>query len=242
MQLNIYKDYETLSQHVADEMIELIRLKPTAVFCLASGDTPRLPYTMMTQKAIERKIDFTRCTFIGLDEWVGIAPENEGSCHYFLQKMVFEPLRLAEGQIHLFDGQSKDLTKECKRMDKVVLEKGGIDMMIVGIGMNGHIGFNEPGISVDHYAHVVELDEATRTVGQKYFSQKTTLTKGITMGLNHLLEADKAILIANGRKKAEVIKKALEEDITTDLPASIIRRHSNGVVMLDEEAASALKK
>jgi 6-phosphogluconolactonase/glucosamine-6-phosphate isomerase/deaminase len=114
--------------------------------------------------------------------------------------------------------------------------------MVVGIGMNGHIGFNEPGISVDHYAHVVDLDEGTRTVGQKYFSQKTTLTKGITMGLSHLLAARKVILIANGRKKADVIKKALEEDITIDLPASIIRKHSNGIVMLDEEAASALKK
>jgi glucosamine-6-phosphate isomerase len=233
MELNIYKDYDTLSQRVADDMIELVRRKPTAAFCLASGDTPRLPYKMLIQKAAEQEIDFTRCTFIGLDEWVGIPPQNEGSCHYFLQKLIFEPLCIAEGQIHLFDGLSKDLASECRRLDKVVSEQGGIDLMVVGIGMNGHIGFNEPGISVDHYAHVVDLDEGTRTVGQKYFSQKTTLTKGITMGLSHLLAA---------RKKADVIKKALEEDITIDLPASIIRKHSNGIVMLDEEAASALKK
>jgi glucosamine-6-phosphate isomerase len=242
MQLNIYKNHDILSDQLADEMIQLVKHKPESVFCLASGDTPRLPYSMMTKKARGQKVDFSRCTFIGLDEWVGIPPENEGSCHYFLQKLISEPLHISADQIHLFDALSKDLANECRRMDKVVVEKGGIDMMIVGIGMNGHIGFNEPGVSVDHYAHVVDLDEATRTVGQKYFSRQTSLSKGITMGLKHLLEAEKVILLANGIKKAEVIRKALEEEITINLPASIIRKHTNSCVMLDEDAASALQK
>jgi galactosamine-6-phosphate isomerase len=125
-------------------------------------------------------------------------------------------------------------------MNITIQEKGGIDLMLVGIGMNGHIGFNEPGIAVNQYAHVVALDADTRTVGQKYFSEQTVLTDGITLGLKHLLEAGKVLLVANGHKKAEVIRKALEEEITTLLPASIIRDHPNSCVMLDEAASSAL--
>lgn len=242
MQLNIYKDYEALSQHVADEIIRLVKSKPEAVICLASGDTPRLTFNLMTKKAADDKIDFTRCTFIGLDEWVGIPPENEGSCHYFLHHHVFGPLHISANHIHLFNALSKDLEQECRQMDRIIAAKGGIDLILVGVGMNGHIGFNEPGVSPDHYAHVVELEEATRTVGQKYFRHHTSLSYGISLGLNHLLEARKAIMIANGTKKADVIRRALEEDITPSLPASIMRKHANGLVMLDEGAASALTK
>lgn len=242
MQLNIYKDYEDLSQHVADEIIRLIKNKPDAVVCLASGDTPRLTFNLMTKKAADDKIDFSRCTFIGLDEWVGIPPENEGSCHYFLHHHVFGPLHISEDRIHLFDALAKDLQQECRQMDSIIAAKGGIDLILVGVGMNGHIGFNEPGVSPDHYAHVVELDEATRTVGQKYFRQHTSLNYGITLGLNHLLAAGKAIMIANGTKKADVIRKAMEEEITPSMPASIMRKHPNGFIMLDEGAASTLTK
>jgi 6-phosphogluconolactonase/glucosamine-6-phosphate isomerase/deaminase len=112
--------------------------------------------------------------------------------------------------------------------------------MVVGIGMNGHIGFNEPAESFSHYAHVVDLDENTKTVGQKYFKQHTPLTKGITLGLQHLLDAKKAILMANGIKKADIMRKTLEENITPHIPASIMRKHRDGVIMIDEEAAAKL--
>lgn len=240
MQLNVYKDYDTLSRHAADEIIELVKRKPEAVLCMASGDTPRLTCTLMVKKALDEKVDFTRCTFIGLDEWVGIPPENEGSCHYFFRHLVITPLHLAPEQIYLFDALAKDLVHECKTMDEIIERKGGIDLMLVGIGMNGHIGFNEPGVSVDLYAHVIDLDEETQAVGQKYFRSQTSLAQGITLGLGHLLEARRVMLLANGIKKAEVIRKALEEAITPHLPASIIRNHHNGCVMLDEGAASAL--
>ena len=114
--------------------------------------------------------------------------------------------------------------------------------MLVGVGMNGHIGFNEPGVSIENYSHVINLDDVSQSVGQKYFAQPTTLKKGITLGLKHLLEARKVLLIVNGIKKAEVIRKALEEKINKDMPASIIRMHAQGMVMIDEEAASLLRK
>ena len=242
MQLKIYKDYSILSFHAAAEIIELVKSKPDVVLCLAAGDTPRLTYTLMAKKAMDELVDFTHCTFIGLDEWVGIPPQNEGSCCFFLQSHIFTPLHISSSQIHLFDALSEDLVQECRAMDKIILEKAGIDLMLVGVGMNGHIGFNEPGVAIDNYSHVIDLDDATQSVGQKYFRQATTLKKGITLGLNHLLQTRKVIMVANGIKKAEVIRKALEEEINAGMPGSIIRTHSQGLVMIDEEAASLLKK
>ena len=240
MQLNIYDSYETLSFHVADQIIALVSQKPDAVLCFASGDTPKLAYASMREKAMNDRVDFRRCTFIGLDEWEGIPPDNEGSCHYFLQQNIFKPLNIAHYCIHLFDALAADIEDECRKMDTLVSAKDGIDLMIVGIGMNGHIGFNEPSESFNQYSHVVDLDEATKAVGQKYFRQRTELTRGITLGLHHVLQAKKVILIANGLKKADIIRKALEEDVTPYLPASIIRNHANGWVMIDDEAASSL--
>ena len=149
-------------------------------------------------------------------------------------------LNLSGNQVHLFDAMSDNLEEECLKMDAVILEKGVIDLMIVGIGMNGHIGFNEPGVSFDNYSHVIDLDETTITVGQKYFKTAATLQKGITLGLKHLQESKKVLLLANGIKKAEVIKKTVEGEVTNTFPASIMQTHSNGFVMIDEEAAGLL--
>src|SRR5688572_774414 len=231
MQLKRYKDYKTLSMQAAAEIAAMIKTKPEAVVCLASGDTPRLAYTLLPEIAAKEGVDFSRSVFIGLDEWVGVPPENEGSCSFFLQNTVFKPLNIPPGQIHLFNALSANLAGECTKMDKIIFEKGGIDLMIVGVGMNGHIGFNEPGVSSDKYSHVINLDNTTRAVGQKYFKQPILLKQGITLGLKHLLEAKKVILMANGIKKAGVIKKAVEEEVNNNMPASI---------MQNEEAASLL--
>ena len=242
MHLQICENYDQLSAFAASEIIQLVKQKSNAVICLASGDTPRLTCSLMTKMAKDESVDFTRCTFIGLDEWIGIPPDNEGSCHYFFQNFVFKPLNISNDHFHLFDAQSANTEDECRKMDKIIADKRGIDLMVVGIGMNGHIGFNEPAEFFSQYSHVVELDESTKAVGQKYFHQETPLTRGITLGLSHLLESKKAILMANGIKKADVIRKALKEKITPHLPASIIRNHSNSLVILDRAAASTLNQ
>jgi glucosamine-6-phosphate isomerase len=240
MDLTIEKDYESMSLRAAREVINLIKIKPDALLCLAAGDTPRLAYTVITQLAKKEKVDFSHCYFISLDEWGGIPPENEGSCQYFLRSLLFEPLNIPEENIHVFNALTNDLDNECKLMDDFVRDHGGISLILVGVGRNGHIGFNEPGVPFEKYSHVVDLDETTTSVGQKYFREATRLTKGITLGLQHLLESEKAVLIANGHKKAAVIKEALEGDIHPRMPASIMRKHPNGEVIIDEEAASLL--
>jgi galactosamine-6-phosphate isomerase len=240
MQLKIYKDHQGLSDAAANEVIELVKAKPDAVLCMASGETPRLTCKLLVEKAVKEKVDLSRITFIGLDEWVGIPPENDGSCHYFFYTEIFKPLQFALSQIYLFDALSGNLDEECKKADKLIAEKGGIDLMIVGLGMNGHIGFNEPGVSFDNYAHVINLDETTITVGQKYFKTPVTLQKGITLGLKYLQQSRKVLLLANGTKKAGVIKQTVEGEITNEFPGSIMQTHANGFVMIDEEAAALL--
>lgn len=241
MTLQICKDYDALSSSSADQIATVVERKPGAVLCLAAGDTPRLAYQMLVKTVRSKHLDLSGCTFIGLDEWVEIPPENEGSCAFFLRENLFNPMGIRAEQVHLFNSMSEDIFPECEKMDRLILEKGGIDLMLVGVGMNGHVGFNEPGISENLGAHVVTLDETTKRIGQKYFAHATKLQYGITLGLRHFLESRMAILIASGEKKAEVIRRTLEGPVTTVVPASLIRKHSNGLVLLDEDAARLLK-
>ncbi len=240
MQLKILKDYLGLSEYAATEMMQLIKDKPNAVICLASGDSPKLACELFVKKVKEQHIDAGHFFIIGLDEWVGLSPNTFGSCHYDFTKRIIEPLGLSNIQYHFFNALANDLQNECATMDKVIADKGCIDLMIVGIGMNGHIGFNEPGVAFNLKSHVIDLDETTVTVGQKYFKEKVSLQKGITLGLFHLLSAKKILMLANGQRKAAVIKKAIEKKITNSFPASIIQQHNNGFILVDEEAASLL--
>ncbi|MBS1917813.1 MAG: glucosamine-6-phosphate deaminase [Bacteroidetes bacterium] len=240
MEVKIFDDYDALSQRTAEEVIKLVKEKPDAVVCLASGNTPLGTCEWIAKKVKAEKIDISKCNFIGLDEWVGVPKENTGSCSYFFHHNLFEPLNISAEKIFLFDALSNDLNGECKKMDNIIKEKGGIDLIIVGIGMNGHIGFNEPGVDFSLLSHVISLHETTITVGQKYFAGAIKLSKGITLGLGHLMNAQKAILIANGKAKAEVISKTVNEPVNNNFPAGIMQKHPDGFVFVDKDAASIL--
>ncbi len=240
MKINIFPDYESLSAHVADAMIEAVRQKPNCLIGIVSGDSPRLAYDLFCEKAKANGLDTSQLQFAGFDEWVGIPPTNDGSCHAFLHRHVFDPLGLPVANFHVFDAMSNDLEGECNRMNAFIAERGGIDLLLVGVGMNGHIGFNEPGVDWGNYAHVQLLEGITLEVGQKYFKEATELKYGITLGLRHLMEAKQVLMLANGQKKAAIMQKALEGEVGPALPASIIRTHPNSEVLLDEGAASGL--
>ena len=242
MKLKRFKNYQELSDFAAGEIAAAIKNKPSLVLCLASGDTPKLTVELLVKKLKEEKIDYSKLIFIGLDEWVGLPPTNTGSCKYFFQNKLIGPLQLKPSQYFLFNALTDDLKNECVKMDRFISDKNGIDIMVVGIGMNGHIGFNEPGTSFNNLSHVIELDEITKSVGQKYFDEQVALSKGITLGFKHLTNAKKVFLMANGSKKAEVIKKTVEGPVTEHFPASIMQQHENGFILIDEEAASLLSK
>ncbi|MFZ9660514.1 MAG: glucosamine-6-phosphate deaminase [Chitinophagaceae bacterium] len=232
-------DYEKMSEHCADIIVDELKKNPHLVLCMASGHTPTRTCELLVEKIKKEHIDTSGLTFIGLDEWVGLSPDNEGSCHYYFQHQLIHPLGLQSHQFHLFDAMSEDLQRECEKMDAVI-EQNGIDIMIVGIGINGHIGFNEPGIPFTNKCHVAQLEDITKEVGQKYFSGETQLDKGITIGFHHLMNAKQVILLANGIKKATVIKEAIMGPVSASFPASIMQIHANGLILTCSEASSLL--
>lgn len=241
MEIKVFSDYQQLSENAANEIINLVKRKPDAALCLASGETPRLTCQLIVQKAKDQDIDFSKVNFFGLDEWVGIPPTNPGSCHYFFETELFSHLNFSDRRKRLFNGLAEDLTAECTSMDSAIEDAGGLDLILVGVGMNGHIGFNEPGVSFLNTSHVMDLDAVTTSVGQKYFKETTELKRGITLGLKHLVESKKILMLANGEKKARIIKAALRGPMHALVPASIVQTLPHAIVMLDTAAASLLE-
>lgn len=241
MEIKIYKDYDELSEAASEMIIDCVKEQPEAMLCFATGDTPKLTYQKLAEKANTANVDFSRCFMIGLDEWMGVPPSNSGSCYHFLHEYLFTPLGIDESQIHLFNAFASDQKQECEMMNKLI-RKQGIDLMVVGVGLNGHIGFNEPGTAKDSLTHVADLDEITKTIGQKYFADKVTIDKGITVGLKQVMEAGTLIMLANGIKKAPVVKRTVEENVGSHFPATFMREHRNSWLMIDSEAASEIKK
>lgn len=239
MTIEKFTDHEALSEAVADYIVALIRQKPNLQMVLTSGDTPKLAYQKIAKKITPQECANIR--IIGLDEWVGVSPESEGSCRYIVEENLLKLLDIPTNNYTFFDSMSNDLQAECQRVDKLIFDNGGLDFILVGLGLNGHIGLNEPGASFESYCQVTELDPLTVSIGQKYFQSNTPLTQGITVGLKHLLEAKEAMVMASGAGKAEIIKRMIEEDINENLPATCLKQHPNGMLWIDEAAASKIE-
>lgn len=240
MIFRVFEHEEELASFAADHLIETIRSNPNGLMCLATGSTPLLTYQLFVSRLREQRVDYSNFHFIGLDEWVGIPDSNPGGCHYFLQEHVLKPLVVKNKNYHLFNGLAADLRTECLTMDEQIRKWNGIDMMVVGIGMNGHIGFNEPHSNPDQHAYLADLTETTRQVGQKYFVEKTELSKGLTLGLKHFFESRQVLMLANGSHKADIIRRTISDPISMEIPATQIRRHQNAYLLLDTEAAAQL--
>ena len=221
-------------------IIEQVKKKPGSLLCFPSGESPAGVYKSLIDSAGKNLVDFSSCYFVGLDEWVGMGKDDEGSCTDFLYETFFTPMQIHRDKVMFFDARTEDLDAACKKMDAYIKDKGPIDIMMVGIGMNGHIGLNEPGTSFDFYSHHSPLAPVTISVAQKYFKQETRLHEGITIGLKHLSESKMPLLIAAGIKKAEIIEKALNGSITEQVPASIFQQLPQAFILLDAAAASNL--
>ncbi|MBO0936073.1 glucosamine-6-phosphate deaminase [Fibrella sp. HMF5335] len=230
MQQRTFPDHAALSHHTADYIADLVRQKPDAVLCLASGDTPSETFRILAAMVQAGQLDLSQCRFIGLDEWVGFGPTDEGSCGYLVYRDLFTPASIRPEQITYFDAKAADLQAECARVDAAIADFGKLDLLLVGIGMNGHIALNEPGTPFTLRCHVVQLAQSTIDVGQKYFTKPTPLSQGITLGLQHLTEARDVVLMASGARKAAIVHEALHGPITEQLPASIMQTVEQGKV------------
>jgi glucosamine-6-phosphate isomerase len=238
MTIKQYPDYNTLSRATADLIVDYISAKKSSIVCLASGHTPRGVFQCLIDDVKSHRMDISQCVFVSLDEWVGISASQKGSCRAMMDDDFFGSLQIPSSQIKFFNGLADDLETEVKVMNTFIESHGGLDIMLVGIGTNGHIAMNEPGTSFNMDAHIGTLAEETKTVGQKYFSESTKLDKGITLGLKHFREAKLPVLMANGEKKAAIIKQTLSSAPTESLPSSVIHLISQGYVMIDDLAGS----
>ena len=236
-----YKNNEEMSLAATMLIADQVKKKPNSMICFPSGESPAGVFRHLIRMVNEKEIDLSECRFVGLDEWVGLGKGDDGSCTSFLLDNFFLPAGINAEHIYFFNAKAPDFDAECRAMDAHIVEYGPLDIMMVGIGMNGHIGLNEPGTDFSMYANHSALDPVTVKVGQKYFRQETQLTAGITLGLKHLQEAKIPLLLASGEKKAPIIKMALEGPVSNHVPGSIFQQLVNGVVMLDEVAAAELK-
>jgi glucosamine-6-phosphate isomerase len=240
MNIFVANTYKDLSKQASDDMIQLMQSLEQPLLCTASGDTPAGLYKEVVDRVHKNELDISGWSFAGLDEWVGMNGDDEGSCRFHLNNQLFHPLQVAENKICFFDGRAKDLDKECEHVESFILQQGGIDVTILGLGMNGHIGMNEPGTSPALRSHVTVLDPVTQKTGQKYFKKQQQLTEGITLGLATLMESKYIILLVSGLHKAGIVKKMLEGEISEQLPGSLLRKHPGLKIYLDAEAAKLI--
>jgi glucosamine-6-phosphate isomerase len=241
MKLNISEDFAGLSRRAADDLEGLVKSRKNPLLCVASGDSPSCLYQTLVERVRNGQLDLSQCLFLGLDEWVGLSGADEGSCRYHLDKQFFRPLQVPEGNICFFNGRAQDLNRECLDAESFINRHGGIELSILGLGLNGHVGMNEPGTSIFSRSHVTALDPLTTQTGQKYFKEKQSLKDGITLGIATLLESRNIFLLVSGVKKAQIIKKVLEGEITDQVPASLLRSHPGLHLYLDKEAAGLLR-
>ena len=241
MELFVYDTYEIMSLEAAKKVMQFINSKNKTVLCTASGDSPKGLYKELIEQIQKYKTDISNLNFIGLDEWLGMNGDDEGSCRFHLDNQLFRPLKIDKNKISFFDGRSHFPEQECERVDNTILALNGIDLAIVGLGMNGHVGMNEPGTSPSLHSHVAKIDPITQQVGQKYFKERKEIPGGITLGIANLMEARNVMLVVNDSRKAGILKHVLEENISEKYPASFLRHHPNFSVYADSDAARLLK-
>ncbi len=240
MKITVADTIDGMSKTVADDLIQLMQPVEQPLICTASGDSPAGLYKEFVQKVNTKQLDVSDWYFISLDEWAGMNGNDEGSCRYHLNNQLFYPLQISGERICFFDGRANDLQMECDEAEDFIKNHGGIDVAIVGLGMNGHVGMNEPGTSAALRSHVADIDPITQKTGQKYFKKPRQLTHGVTLGLATLTEARHIILIVSGRHKAQIVQQVLDEEISEALPASLLRKHQGLKVYLDKEAAAMI--
>ncbi|MFT3747100.1 MAG: glucosamine-6-phosphate deaminase [Agriterribacter sp.] len=240
MNIIISEDYAAMSRRVANDVNKVVQEKPGCLVCIPSGDTPTGMYNNLAEDYKEGKLNIEQTYFVGLDEWGGLNKEDNGSCGYYLHKYFLDPLHVKQERYFLFDGKADDLRNECLQAEAFIDDKGGIELAILGLGMNGHLGINEPGVSPELRTHVIRLDELTKKVGQKYFDKATSLSTGITIGLQLLLEAKIIFLLVSGKHKADILYHVVNGEISNKVPASLLRNHGNCFVYVDKAAGEKI--
>lgn len=230
------KNYDELSKKAANIIAAQVISKPCSVLGLATGSTPVGTYKKLAEYNKAGDVDFSYVTSVNLDEYQGLKGDNDQSYRYFMNNNLFKYINIDINKTFVPDGCAPDLAEEGKRYDELIKSLGGIDIQLLGIGLDGHIGFNEPDDFFTAETHEVELDPSTIEANARFFASKDDVpTKAITMGMMSIMQAKKILLIANGKNKKEIVEKSFFGPITPQVPASILQLHPDVTVIFSEE-------
>lgn len=242
MKLYQTKDYKEMSRKVANIISAQVIMKTDCVLGLATGSTPIAIYKQLIEWYNKGDIDFNEVKTVNLDEYKGLAPDNKQSYHYFMKMNLFQHVNIREDNIHIPNGLEIDTKAECTRYDNVIRSLGGIDLQLLGLGHNGHIGFNEPEESYEKETHCVALTKSTIEANSRLFAQGETVPEfAYTLGIKSIMQAKKIVLAVSGADKADILRSALTGPITPAVPASILQLHPDFMVVVDEAALSKVK-
>ncbi len=226
------ENYEQLSRQAANIISAQIISKPNCVLGLATGSTPIGAYKELIARYENGDLDFSEVTTVNLDEYCGLTPDNDQSYRYFMNKNLFNSVNVDMAKTNVPSGIAEDPEAECKRYDALIEELGGIDLQLLGIGHNGHIGFNEPDDKYTKETHIVKLGDSTIEANSRFFASYDDVPKSaITMGIKSIMNAKKVLLVASGKDKQEILKKALFGPVTPNVPASILQLHPDLIVI-----------
>jgi len=239
MMIYACKDYESMSRRAANLIAAQVMLKPCCVLGLATGSTPMGIYDHLADLVAKKELSFARVRSVNLDEYKGLGPKHPQSYRYFMDKHLFNRVDIDRRQTHVPGGLAADPDVECKRYDALIEELGGIDLQLLGLGRNGHIGFNEPGEQFIPGTHMVDLTASTIEANQRFFDSKDEVPRqALTMGIKNIMLARRIVVAASGADKADAIARAFGGNITPQVPASILQVHPNCVLVADQAALS----
>lgn len=241
--MRIYKakDYEEMSRKAAGIVSAQIIMKPDCVLGLATGSTPIGLYKQLIEWYRNGDLDFSGVRTVNLDEYKGISRENDQSYYYFMHQNLFDHVNIPAGNTHLPDGMEPDSEKECRRYEELIQSMGSVDLQLLGIGHNGHIGFNEPADAFDKLVHCVNLTQSTIEANKRFFASAEEVPRqAYTMGIQTIMRSKKILIIANGEGKADIVRDAFFGPITPMVPASVLQLHNDVTLVADEAALSKI--
>ncbi len=238
MEFKVFESNELLSSAAADLVCGLLKKKPTALLCIAAGHSSLGVFRELVRRFHNGEVDFSQAGFAAMDEWTGMNETTPGSCGDFLVKNFLSQVNFPAKRVRLVNGKAADLQAECVGIKENIQTAGGLDLILLGIGMNGHLALNEPGVDFSLSVHTTTLDSVTQQVGTKYFENAPALTGGVTIGIADIAAAEKAVLLVNGEKKSRIVKEVMNSPVTNRLPATALKDMPRAAVWCDREAAS----
>ncbi|WP_209125569.1 glucosamine-6-phosphate deaminase [Alkalihalobacillus sp. BA299] len=237
MNLIIAENYEDMSHKAANYLIEKVKKHPKMNLGLATGGTPERTYELIIEDHQKNGTSYEGIQSFNLDEYIGLAQDHPNSYYYYMCHQLFNDIDIKKENVHLPSGVAKNLEEECQNYEALITNAGGVDLQILGIGSNGHIGFNEPGTPFQTKTHIVKLTNSTREANSRYFVTMADVpTQAITMGIGTIMKSKEILLLVSGDNKAEALQKLMREDVNEQFPASVLKNHPCVTIIADKKA------